>query len=370
MQQGMLFHSLSAAQSAMYWQQATLTLEGELDRAALRSAWQHVVERHATLRTFFVWDELKEPVQVVERQRSLPIEEQDWSGLDAEAHADRLETLLAADRARGCDLGRPPLQRLAIVRLGERLHHVIWSFHHILLDGWSVYRVWKDVFDAYEALLQAKQPDLPPLRPYQDFIVWLRRQDLRRARDFWRQELAGFAVPTSLQEAIAAPSTEEREGVEVATRTLRLDQPASAELQALARRGQLTLNTLLQGAWALLLSRYSGRPDVCFGATVSGRPADLAGAEEMVGMLINTLPVRVRVDGGARVLDWLRELQARQADARQYDWTPLVELHGCSGVPRDVPLLDNIFIFANYPVELWSSLCRGSLRVRSYRAWE
>jgi amino acid adenylation domain-containing protein len=370
MQQGMLFHSLSAGQSGMYWQQATLTLEGVLDRPLLQRAWRQVTERHAPLRTYFVWDGLKEPVQVVQREASFPVALHDWSGMSAGQQAERLEALLAADRQQGYELSRPPLQRLALVSLGGSRFHVIWSFHHILLDGWSVYRVLKDVFDAYEALRQQREPEPPPLKPFQDFIGWLRRRDLEQARAFWRAELAGFSAPTSVLEAVAASGAGSPQRVEVDTRVVRLDESASASLQALARSRQLTLNTILQGAWALLLSRYSGQRQVCFGATVSGRPAELEGSDSMVGMLINTLPVRARVEEGAQLTGWLRELQRRQAEARQFDWTPLVEIHGWSGVPRDVPLFDSIFIFANYPVELWSSLCKGSLSLRSYHAWE
>lgn len=372
MQQGMLFHSLSAPESALYWQQVTLTLEGPLDVALLKASWDRVIERHAALRTYFVWEAIKEPVQVVQRQVALPTDEYDWRGQEAGQRAAALEGLLDADRRRGCSLGKPPLLRLAVARLDSDLHYVVWTFHHVILDGWSVYRVLKDVFDTYEALRNGRSPDAPPGRPYQDYIAWLRRQDLRRAEAFWREDLAGLAGPTSIAECLAAGGGASGEGpiVEVDTQVVRLDGSATAAAQSFARQHQLTLNTLLQGAWALLLSRYSGQSDVCFGGTVSGRPAEIEGVESMVGVFINTLPVRARVPARVELLPWLRSLQDRQAAARQYDWTPLVEIQGWSGVPRDVPLFDSIFIFANYPVELWASLGGSSLKVKDYRAWE
>jgi hypothetical protein len=278
----------------------------------------------------------------VQREGRLPVAEHDWSRQSPEQQGASLEALLAADRAHGYDLSRPPLQRLAVVRLSGQRHHVIWSFHHILLDGWSVYRVLKEVFDTYEALRQGREREPPPLRPYQDFIAWLRRQDLARARSFWQDELSGLAVPTSVQEAVAAPGRASQESVEVDTRIVRLDEAASAQLQGLARRHQLTLNTILQGAWAVLLSRYTGQQDVCFGGTVSGRPADLTGAESMVGMLINTLPVRVQAAEDAELLAWLKGLQERQAEVRQYDWTPLVDIHGWT--PRCAPIRQHLHL--------------------------
>jgi amino acid adenylation domain-containing protein len=372
MQQGMLFHSLSAPHSALYWQQVTLTLEGPLDLALLRRSWDRVIERHAVLRSYFVWEALKEPIQVVQRDVSLPTEEHDWRSLDPARRAAELEAWLDADRAKGCNLGKAPLLRLAVVRLEPDLQYVIWSFHHVILDGWSVYRVLKDVFEAYEALRREEPLEWAPGRPYQDYIAWLRGQDLRRAEAFWRRELSGLPGPTAVADALAPVGQALGDGriVEVDTQVVRLDEAASAAAQSFARQHRLTLNTLLQGAWALLLSRYSGQADVCFGGTVSGRPAGIQGVESMVGMFINTLPVRTRVPPRAELLPWLQALQDRQADARQYDWTPLVEIQGWSGVPRDVPLFDSIFIFANYPVELWSSLGGGSLRVKGYRALE
>jgi amino acid adenylation domain-containing protein len=372
MQQGMLFHSLSAPDSALYWQQVTLTLEGQLDVALLKRSWDLIIERHAVLRSYFVWEGLKEPVQVVQQQVGLPTEEHDWRSLDAGRRSAELEALLDADRRKGCPLDKPPLLRLAVVHLGEDLQYVIWSFHHVILDGWSVYHVLKDVFENYEALRRGEPMRWAPVRPYQDYIAWLRSQDLSRAEAFWRRELSGLPGPTAVADALAPVGQAVGDGriVEVDTQVVRLDEAASAAAQAFARQHRLTLNTLLQGAWAVLLSRYAGQDDVCFGGTVSGRPPGVQGVDSMVGMFINTLPVRTRVPPRAELLPWLQELQDRQADARQYDWTPLVEIQGWSGVPRDVPLFDSIFIFANYPVELWSSLGSGSLRVKGYRAWE
>jgi len=372
MQHGMLFHSLSAPRSGMYWQQATLTLEGPLDIPSLGRAWERVIECHPVLRTYFLWEGLREPVQVVRRQVSLPVDVHDWRGASGEEQEVRLETLLSADRARDLDLSKAPLARLAVVRLADQLHHVVWSFHHILLDGWSVYRIFKEAFVAYEALRQGKSPEWEPSRPYQDYIAWLRRQDLSRAERFWRGELHGFSDPPSVVSALAASGdgSASGDGADFHTEAIRLDEATSAALQALARQHQLTLNTLLQGAWAILLSRYSGESDVCFGGTVSGRPAELDGVESSVGLFINTLPVRVRVPARAHLLSWLKGLQDRQAEARQYEWTPLVEIQGWSAVPRDQSLFDTILIFANYPVDFWTSAWSGSLKVTGYRTWE
>ncbi|MCS6844354.1 MAG: condensation domain-containing protein, partial [Caldilineales bacterium] len=349
MQQGMLFHSLLAPETGVYVEQMTATLRGALDVAAFRQAWQRVMDRHPILRTAFVWQEVEEPLQFVQRQVPVPLEELDWRGRPAEEQAAAVEAFCAADRARGFDLGRPPLLRLTLIRLADDVHELVWTHHHALLDGWSLPILLKEVFTFYEAARRGKLAALPAARPYRDYIAWLKRQDMAAAEAFWRRTLAGFTAPTPLPVARPAdPGQPQR----VAEQEVWLDAEATAALQATARALGVTLNTLVAAAWGLLLSRYADADDVVFGATVSGRPADLRGAEGMVGLFINTLPVRVRVAEDQPLGRWLQAFQAQQAELRQYEHTPLVQVQGWSDLrPRDLPLFESILVFENYPAD-------------------
>src|SRR6185369_12925460 len=221
----------------------------------------------------------------------------------------------------------------------------VYSHHHLLLDGWSDYLLLNEVFTFYEAFHTGRELQLEMPRPYRDYIAWLGQQDLSQAEGFWRQLLHGFNSPTVLgvdQSPASLPSQDET------TIYFRLPAEITNALRTQARQQGLTLNTLTQGVWSLLLSRYSGEPDVVFGATVSGRPVEMKGVEKMLGVFINTLPVRVRVPSEVPVWDWLRELQLAQVAMRQYEYSPLVQIQGWSDVPRGTPLFDTILDFENH----------------------
>ncbi len=291
LQEGLLLHSLMAPDSGVYVNQVACTLPADLDPLLFRRAWETLVERHGALRTAFVWDGLDEPRQVVHRSLSLPWQELDWRGLPADEQRRRFEELRHHDRHTPLRLDEAPLLRFSLVRLdGEP--GFIWTFHHLLLDGWSVALLVRELGAVYTALREEWEPALPPVQPFGDYISWLQRRDLSRAELFWREELAGFAEPTPLGIDHPADTSGEAEHASV------LSHAVTAGLQALAARHKLTLQTVTLGAWAVLLNRYSGEEDVVFGSVVSGRPAALPGVETMVGLFINTVPVRVRVDGG------------------------------------------------------------------------
>ncbi|HSG40808.1 MAG TPA: amino acid adenylation domain-containing protein, partial [Thermoanaerobaculia bacterium] len=348
-QEGILFHSLSTPGGDPYFLQTACALRGELDIPAFRRAWEEVTARHPTLRTAFHWEALDKTVQVVSRAVPLPWEERDWTGLSAAELERRWEDLLRADRERGLDLAKAPLLRLVLVRLGDALHRFLWSGHHIVLDGWSLPLVFREVFAAYAAFTAGRTANLPPVRPYGDYIAWLRRQELAAAEAWWRRALDGFTAPTPLPADRAPGALDAPGGTGVVS--LDLGEPATASLAALVRRRQLTLSTVVQAAWGLLLHRTSGEADVVFGAVFSGRSAPVPGIESMVGLFINTLPVRVQVRGDLPASDWLRELQEERSLQLQYESTPLIQVQGWSGVPRGLPLFESIVAFESYPVD-------------------
>jgi surfactin family lipopeptide synthetase C len=369
MQQGMLFHSLYAPDSGVYVEQLSCALDGELDVRAFEHAWQRVVERHAILRTGFIGESLKEPVQLVYREVKVSVTQHDWRSLSPAEQSAQRAVFLQADRTRAFDLAAAPLMRLTLIRTAAQTHEFVWSYHHALLDGWSTPLLIQEVLAFYEAARRGDELRLPPARPYRDYIVWLRRQSLADAAAYWRRALKGFTAPTPLvvDNPIEPASDHGAKTHELETR---VSAALTSALQALARQQHLTLSTIVQGAWALLLSRYSGEADVLFGATVAGRPVDLPEAETMIGLFINTLPVRVNVCENLSVIDWLTALQTQLVELRQYEYSPLVQIQSWSDVPRGQPMFESLLVFENYPVAAALPQQEGSLQLRNVQSVE
>ncbi|GAA3094453.1 hypothetical protein GCM10017687_01020 [Streptomyces echinatus] len=357
LQEGMLFHRLVGGPDDVYVDQAALLLEGVTDPDALAVAWQRVTDRTPALRTSVVWEGVPVPLQVVHRRVEVPVTLSDWREAAAAERAERLARLRADDLRRGLDLGTAPLMRLTLVRLPDARLQLLWTSHHLILDGWSLAQVLTEVFEEYTALTTGATPRPPARRPFGDYVRWLAGQDGAAAKAHWRDVLTGFATPTPLPvDRARRPGHETRSA---GVHTAGLNDEVSARLARTARAAGLTLGTVVQGVWALLLSRYSAERDVLFGTTVSGRPDDLPGVESMVGMFINTLPTRVRVDGDRTATDWLRELQEAQAEARRFAAVSLAELTSLSDVPSGSPLFDSMVAFENYPFDDARSAASG-----------
>jgi amino acid adenylation domain-containing protein/non-ribosomal peptide synthase protein (TIGR01720 family) len=346
MQSGMLFQSVYAPDSGVYVEQVWGEMEGALRPAEFRAAWNGLLERHPGLRSRFHWRDVPEPRQETVATVSMPWRELDWTGNGAPPDPSMSwATLLAEDRVTGFDFGQAPLMRFLLVRTAPDRWRWLWSHHHILLDGWCLPLVFRDVLADYESRCGAAMRP-PSVRPYRDYIDWLARQDLDAAEAFWRGQLIGFAGAPDLR--LPRPRVAPLAGAPgEAERALSL--PESDSLRAWARSQGLTLNTLFQGAWALLLQRLGLGRDIVFGVTVAGRPAELAGVEEMIGLFINTLPLRVAVRPETAVLPWLKALQQAQAEARQFEHTPLASIQGWSEVGRGQSLFESILVFENYP---------------------
>jgi amino acid adenylation domain-containing protein/non-ribosomal peptide synthase protein (TIGR01720 family) len=360
LQAGMLFHSMVDSSGA-YIDQMCLRLSGVSDPRALGEAWQRVVDRTPALRSSLIWDGVDEPVQVVHRGVVLPVAYHDLASLSAADRAVRIDELKAADRAAGLPLTVPPLLRLIIARLPEDEVLLMWTSHHVIIDGWSMGQVFAEVCGQYAASVDGRPPKLVSRRPFRDYLEWLRRQDQGQAEEYWRQVLGGFEAATPLpydRRPVAAHQAES-----AASTGVELSRADSARLLDVAREHGLTVNTIIQGAWALLLSRYSGERDVVFGTTVSGRPAELAGVESMIGMFINTVPTRVHVDGTAPVPVWLRELQLQQSESRRFDHVSLAAIQGWSDLADGGSLFDSAVVFENYPIDA-ATIGAADLRVR------
>ncbi|MEU4248902.1 non-ribosomal peptide synthase/polyketide synthase [Amycolatopsis sp. NPDC026612] len=349
LQAGMLFHSLLDPTADAYVDQARMLLDGVRDPDAFAQAWQQVADRTPVLRTELVWDGVEEPLQVVRHRAVVPITRHDWRGLSEAEQNAQLDRLSADDAAAGLDLATAPLMRLGIVALSHDRVLLMWTSHHIVLDGWSLAQIFTEVCEQYAAITEHRVPRVPAHRPFRDYLGWLAAQDAAAAEDHWRAVLSGFAAPTPLPwDRPPAQAHRTR-----SSRTVRasLSTEDTARLRDVARRHGLTVNTLVQGAWALLLAHSSGESDVVFGTTVSGRPDDLPGVETMIGMFINTVPTRVHVDSGEPLLPWLQRLQDEQNQARRYDFVALGRLRSLSDVPSGENLFDSMVAFENYPFD-------------------
>jgi amino acid adenylation domain-containing protein len=347
-QKGILFHSVYAPEEGLYFFQTRFRLRGNLNIDALHRAWQQVVDRHPILRTGFYWENIENPLQVVYRQVNIPLEQQDWREMKPAQQERHLQAFLDRDRKQGFDLSQNCLMRLTLIHLAENEYEFIWSRHFIIVDGWSVPVVMDEVVQRYETLAQGQEVALTPGVPFRNYLTWFQQQNPAQAETFWRQLLQGFRTPTPITHLLAGSVENPHEQYQ--DEQIILSEALTHALQNLAKQHQLTVSTLVQGTWALLLSRYSTQRDIVYGCTVAGRPPDLPEAESMVGMFVNTLPVRLKIDLQTPLLDWLTQLQALLVEMRQYEYSSLVEVQTWSEVPRGMALFESIVVFENLPV--------------------
>ncbi|WP_347556843.1 non-ribosomal peptide synthase/polyketide synthase [Robbsia sp. KACC 23696] len=346
MQSGMLFHTLYAPEGGAYLNQLRVDVEG-LDVARFRAAWEAVSERHTTLRTGFVQQD-EGWLQWVAQRVTLPFAEHD--GRARSDGVEALDALARAELARGFDLACPPLQRIVLVRTGAQRHHLIWTHHHLLLDGWSVSMLMGEVLRHYDGHTLSA-----PTGRYRDYIAWLQARDEQAGEAYWRGVLAQMGEPTRLAASLPQDTQDSGTVAQSASegqdeQLLEWSEPATAALVALARRCRVTVNVLVQAAWAMVLQRWTGQASVVFGATVSGRPVDLAGTEQLLGLFINTVPVITSPRGDAVLGDWLSALQAQGVASQEQAHTPLFDIQRWSGAGSE-GLFDTLIVFENYPVD-------------------
>ncbi|VVP22676.1 Linear gramicidin synthase subunit B [Pseudomonas fluorescens] len=340
MQQGMLFHTLYAQQSGDYINQMCVAVDG-LQVERFREAWQAAMDSHEVLRSGFVWEgDLPCPLQVIHKGLQVPFSVLDWR--DRSDLPQALRDLELAQRQQGFDLHAAPLLRLVVVRVAAERYQLIYTSHHILMDGWSNSQLLGEVLQRYHG-----QAPVMGAGRYRDYIEWLARQDAQVTENFWKGQLADFETPTYLADAVArsADTTVAGQGEHLLT----LDSEVTAELNRFARAQKVTVNTLVQAAWLLLLQRYTGQDTVAFGATVSGRPAQLSGVEGQIGLFINTLPIIASPRAEQRLPQWLQQVQAQNLLLREQEHTPLFDIQRWAGQSGEA-LFDNILVFENYPI--------------------
>jgi myxalamid-type nonribosomal peptide synthetase MxaA len=365
LQHGMLHHSQREPASGLYVEQFSCVLEGPLDEQRFERAWQSVVQRHDVLKTLFIRLHEERPMQVVRRQVTLPFVRENWHG--AADPDERFEALLCEDRARGFDPSVAPLMRIRLIDLGDGRHRFLWTYHHAILDGWSMPVLLGEVFRLY-----AGAPALPPpASDYRRYVAWLRKQDMAAVRAFWSEQLAGMRRPLRFA-ASMAPQDRAPSARRLVTVAGAMPEGWPDAALSWCRAGRITLNTLCQGAWSGLLALYGDSDDIVHGMVVSGRSPEVAGVETMVGLFINTLPVRVRLDAGQDLVEWLRHLQSQTLEIERHAHSPLAEVLQCAELPRAQPLFESIYVFENYPGQAaFRDMVAGAgLKVGALRAVE
>jgi amino acid adenylation domain-containing protein/thioester reductase-like protein len=360
MQQGMLFYALLEPDSPIYSERFTYTIEGDLNVDAFLKAWQHLGNVHPLFRTVFRWEGVNEPVQIVLKDRTPEIELHDFSKMSGEEEKQNIKNFLSTESKRRFDLANGPLVRLHLFILKNQRFFFSWSFHHILTDGWCIPLILSDLFVTYLSILENKP--LPSIkRPqYRNYIAWLKKQDKTKAEKYWKKILGSFEAPTPLPQDF---HPKERGISNVGKKSLILDEKLTAALNETARKQRITLSTLVQTAWSILLGRYSRQEDVVFGVTLSGRPADLPGSDEMIGLFINTLPVRANFENGITIEELMTDLQSQALKIEEFGYSFLPEVKACSAVPGKANLFNNLFIFENYPVNMGEMTGDSTIRI-------
>ncbi|KAF1677374.1 non-ribosomal peptide synthetase [Bacillus sp. SKDU12] len=346
MQKGMLFHSLIDSASRAYFEQAAFDLKGDLDIEAFTMSLSQLADRHEILRTHFYTDWKDQPLQIVFRKKPIEITVEDIRTMKDEQRAKFIADFVQKDQARGFNLTQDALMRVSILRTEDDQARVIWSFHHILMDGWCMPLITKEVFETYYAILDRRKPKREAVPPYSRYIEWLEDQDHKNASAYWQKYLNGYEGKTVLpKEPVSNQST----GYQKQRLACHLGKQLSEEIKQTASQHHVTVNTLIQSAWGLLLQRYNNSQDVVFGTVVSGRPAEIPGIASMVGLFINTIPVRISAQPEMTVEQVLKMSQDQALASQAFDTFPLYEIQ--AQTEQKQQLISHIMVFENYPVE-------------------
>ncbi len=364
MQQGMLFETVAQDRPWANLQQVVCRMDDAIDLPALRNAWRLAQQNHGVLRSSFRWQQLSTPVLDVHTRVPIPFVVHDWTSLEPVQQEEALEQWCQQDRAEGIALSEAPCMRLTFMRLADRQAVLVWTFHHALLDGRGFTLVLEEVFDTYDELRRGKQPQRAPVAQFAEHAAAVAARDVDAEREFFGDLLGGFSEPTKLPIATEPSTAGPHQEV-----VLHLEATAVRKLEALAHVADATLYTCVLAAWALLLAGYARSNDVVFGSTRSGRHT-IAGAENVPGCFINTLPTRVRVDPEESVGAMLRSIREGQLDVRPFEQASLVDTQRCSNVPASTALLTTNVVFEQHLMDTRLRSKGGAWEHRSFEVIE
>ena len=346
MQEGMLYHAMKDNESSAYFEQAVLSIEGKLDISHLKESFNKLIAEYDIFRTVFVYEKIGRPIQVVLKEQRASIYVENIIDLPEMDQEIFMETFKAKDKMRGFDLQKGMPIRLSVIQTGTASYKLIWSFHHIIMDGWCLGIILKEFFGMYAQLQANGLPELGKVYPYSNYIKWLDEQEHQKAGTYWEGYLRDYEEQVSLSgynRALVKGKYEQEELL------FSFDEKIKYGLEHIARKNNVTLSTIVQTIWGLLLARYNNTDDVVFGTVVSGRPHEILGVENMVGLFINTIPVRIKCDGNQPLAQLLQEVQLAAIESEGYSYYPLVEIQARTSVKE--ALFDHIIAFENYPIE-------------------
>ncbi len=362
MQLGMLFNYLKEPRAGVDIEQMVVRLPEPIDFPRLQSAWDWLVSRHDVLRARFSWDGASGPSQQILSEVSAPFEFFDCANLSKDSQEKKLTSFLEEDRVAGFDLSQAPLTRLALFRWSDASSSLVWTFHHALIDGRCYPVLLREVFDAYVELETGAIVPRPDPPKYRRYIEWLEQKDFSSADSFWKQLLAGFTAPTPLMVERHGPAPKDvRPHGEIWES---LDASTTTRLRELAKSHELTVNTLVMGAWAILLHRYANANDVVFGATRACRNSSVSDADQTIGLFINTVPVRVQFSGDDSALAIFKNLRPQWVAVRPYEHTPLARVRAVSQVAAGRSLFDTLVVFENQRLDAAMASLGGRWRTR------
>ncbi len=344
-QEGIMFHSLFNVHSGEYVNQISCELV-DLQVEHFRASWNFLLKRHSIYRTAFYHDDFSIPMQGVYTQVDLPFYVIDFSTLSKEKQEEKIIEIAHQDIEKGFDLSAPPLMRVTLIKLDERRHQLIWNCHHILMDGWSSPLLIEEVFQNYQILLKGQKPEWEQEDKFKDFIDYIQSIDENEVETFWRSYLQRIDGITSLP--FPKKLSKNNREISITKNRLRLDTELTKKIKRFASNNRLTLNTVIQGVWAYLLSYYSGQKDVVYGVTVSGRPSILSDTERRMGPYINTIPLAATIEMETMITNWLAVLQMNHTKTREFQYVSLNTIQKWKGIVGD--FFDNIIVFENYPV--------------------
>ncbi|MGF6358105.1 amino acid adenylation domain-containing protein/non-ribosomal peptide synthase protein (TIGR01720 family), partial [Paenibacillus sp. 4624] len=346
MQKGMWFHSALDQQTAAYFEQTRFTMRGALNVQLFEKSWMELAKRHLVLRANFVKGPTGEPLQIVYRDKPVGFEYEELLHLQMDEKQAYLDKKAEDDKLRGFDMEHDALVRFTILRTEEQSYHVLWSFQHILMDGWCLSQLTQELFEVYSALISGEQPVVDKGADYGSYIEWLEKQDDKAASDYWMTFLAGYEGQTLLpgQKESAPHNRFKADHV-----TAQLGKELSERMDQVAKQHLVTVNTLLQAAWGVMLQKYNGTHDAVFGSVVAGRPVEIPGVESMIGLFINTVPVRVTSEADTVFANLMVKLQEQALESGRYDYYPLYEIQALSLQKQN--LINHIIAFENYPVD-------------------
>jgi amino acid adenylation domain-containing protein/non-ribosomal peptide synthase protein (TIGR01720 family) len=346
MQSGMLYHSLSKESKDVdpHFTQGLFSIRGKIEKSLFEKSYNKLIERYDILRTVFVYKELNEPLQVVLKERKAVVYYENIDHLNREEKKTFLEDFMHKDEERGLNPAKDILMRVALFKTGNESYKLLWSFHHILMDGWCLGIIFNDFMRIYGFLQENKPIRLEPVTPYINYIKWIKQQDRQEDLRYWPEYLEGYNQKISLPKLGGVKES----GFQWQEHRLIIAEALSESLNRIASANQVTMSTVFQSIWGILLQQYNNCDDVVFGTVVSGRPPEVEEIEHMVGLFINTLPIRIKREEKQDFSSLLKWVQQKSVMAKSYEYLPLAEIQANSLLKRE--LLDHIIAFENYPV--------------------